>query len=228
MSFITEESTSFRLRAPAAYTLCVAGFLGVFGAGLNFAMMEGAGPVEPWRVGCLLAALGLWTWAGLDGATLARARNPDEPVFRIAQAFAFGYFLCIALLLMQVGSYPLHLSWFVYAGAGLFFGALIAAMPVSQRAFDSSPFFDQQHALDRGLLIKTLFVTWPGIALGLVTYMVSLPSNARLDDIYILALMVLMAAIWPLAYDLTKPYRSTFRSLMALGALFVCCAVFVP
>lgn len=218
-----------RLRQPGMYTLIVAAALGVFGASLNYSVTGGTGPLEPWRIGCLLGALGLWSWAAMDGAALARVRSNGAPEACLAQGFAYGYFFSAALVLMQIGETDFLRSWLMNGAIGMVFAAVIVGFPQSGRREGAEAFFEHTHALERGVLQRALFILWPPLSVSLVSWMAAqLAKTGAPSSTQISVLMVLFVAIWPLPFNVAPAYRRMFVGLMLLGLMLLTLVIVVP
>lgn len=223
-----ESALPLRVQRPALYTLMIAGFIGTFGGALQYFQSGGAGPIEAWRIGCLLAALGLWSWAALEGAAIARTRRGRTPLTLAAQAFAYGYFWTVAMMLMQWGQNPVHINWSVYGISGVMFGGLMAFVSTERDMTPVDSFFDRTHAVDRSPLIRAMFFVWPVASVATVSWWVLQPAINEWHRGYLPAQMVLFAAIWPLSYDIAPAQRRMFTGFMGLGFALVLLAILTP
>ena len=89
-------------------------------------------------------------------------------------------------------------------------------------------FFEDTHALHRGLLPRALFLVWPAVSVALMTSMVLQPAQTALPTVHIAVLMVLFAAIWPLPFDIKPAFRAMFMGLMSLGLALLGLVLLVP
>ncbi|MEM9579096.1 MAG: hypothetical protein AAF891_00300 [Pseudomonadota bacterium] len=222
------EALILRLRRPGLRTVSVAAGLGMLGAVLQYAMNGASGPLAPWRIGCLLTVLGLWSWAAMEGSVVAHARRGASRVTFLAQVFAYGYFLSVSLVLMQLGQVPLVQAWTSYGLGGLLFVLLMASAMTGRDVSGSDAFFEHEHALDRNTLSRALFLTWPVLSLVTITFMVTRPVHQGHAPDVLAVLMVLFAGIWPLPYDISRSYRPAFVSFMVLGLILLLMVLTVP
>jgi hypothetical protein len=195
---------------------------------LQYFQTGGTGPIAAWRLGFLLAALGLWSWAALEGAAIARTRRGRTLLTVGAQAFAYGYFWTVAMMLMQWGQNAVHINWGVYGISGVMFGGLMALVKTDRDMSPVDSFFDRTHAVERSLLIRAMFFLWPIVSVAIITWWVLQPATTDWHSGYLPAQMVLFAAIWPLSYDIAPAQRRMFTGFMGLGFVLVVLAIFVP